>query len=85
MLPGVLGAYEIRDVYAAAAPRPLLIVNPQDPRSRSMEARSARAECARALEIYEMLEAPDAIRIESGLGRSEIRTLLGDWLRSIST
>ena len=84
ILPGVLGAYEIRDVYAAMGPRPLLIVNPQDSRGQAMSLDSALAECSWVIDAYGMLEAPDAVRIESGLGRSEIRSLIGDWLRSIA-
>ncbi len=84
LLPGVLGAYEIRDVYASVAPRPLLIINPEDPRRRPVAADAAREECAWTFEIYESLDATDAIRIESGLGHSEIRTLLGEWLRAVS-
>ena len=85
MLPGVLGAYDVRDVYAAVAPRPLLIVNPQDSRRRSLHPDAARADCEWAIDTYAMLEAPEAIRIESGLGRTEIRSLLGEWLRSVSS
>ena len=85
LLPGVLNAYAIRDLYAALAPRPLLIVNPQDSRRRTLPAESARSECAWAIEAYEMLEAPDAVRVESGVGRSDLRSLLGEWLQAVSS
>ncbi len=84
ILPGVLGAYEIRDVYAAVAPRPLLIVNPRDSRRRTLEPDAALAGCQWAIDTYEMLDASESIRIESGLGRTGIRSLLGEWLRSVS-
>ena len=85
ILPGVLGAYEIHDVYAAVAPRPLLVVNPQDSRRRTLDLDAAMAGCQWAVDTYEMLEAPESIRIESRLGRAEIRSLIGEWLRSVST
>lgn len=85
LLPGVLNAYAIRDVYAAVAPKPLLIVNPQDSRRRTLPAESARSEYAWTVEAYEMLEAPDSVRIESGIGRSDLRSLLGEWLEAVSS
>ena len=84
-LPGVLGAYEIRDVYAAAAPRPLLIVNPEDSRGAGMASDAAGAELGWAFDVYEALDSPNSIRMESGLGRAEIRTLIEEWLRSVTT
>lgn len=84
LLPGVLGAYEISDVYASVAPRPLLIVNPEDSRRRPVAADAAREACTWPLGIYGSLDVADGIRIESGLGQSEIRALLGEWLRSVS-
>ncbi len=84
-LPGVLGSYEIRDMYAAIAPRPLLIVNPEDSRGAAVASDAARAEIGWTLDSYEMLEASDSIRVESGLGRTAIRSLVEEWLRSISS
>ena len=84
-LPGVTGAYEIEDVYAASAPRPLLIINPEDARGAAMATDAAKDMVGRAFEIYEVLEAADSIRVESGLGRAEIRTLIEEWLRSVAS
>ena len=83
-LPGVLGAYEVRDVYAALAPRPLLIVNPHDPQRRTITHEQADAECAWVTDIYDSLESLDSLRIESGLGRTEVRSLVGEWLSAVT-
>lgn len=85
VLPGVLRAYEIRDVYAAVAPKPLLVINPQDARRRTLDPNTALVGCQWAIDIYDMLEARQSIRIESGLGRTEIRSLIGEWLTSVSS
>ena len=84
-LPGVLGAYEIRDIYASIAPRPLLVINPQNSQRQSVEADRARGEWAAAFDIYGTLDAPGSIQIESGLGRSGIRSKLGEWLTSLAS
>ncbi len=84
LLPGVLGAYEVRDVYAALAPRPLLIVNPHDPHRRMVARARAESECAWVTDMYAALESLDSLRIESGLGRAQVRSLVGDWLGSLT-
>ena len=84
LLPGVLGAYEVRDVYAALAPRPLLIVNPHDPHRRTIARARAESECAWVTDMYAALESLDSLRIESGLGRAQVRSLVGDWLGSLT-
>ncbi len=84
ILPGVLGAYEIRDLYASIAPRPLLIVNAQDAQRRPVGAEEARSGYRRVAETYETLEAAEAFRVESRLGLGDLRSLIGDWLRSVS-
>ncbi len=84
-LPGVLGAYEIKDIYASIAPRPVLVINPQDSQRRGVQADRARVEWASAFDIYDTLDVPGAIQVESGLGRSGIRSKLGEWLTSLAS
>ncbi len=84
-LPGVLGAYEVRDLYAAIAPRPLLVVNPEDSKGAALESETAKATIDWTFNIYETLDAPDSIRLESGLGRAGIRSLIEDWLGAVSS
>ena len=84
LLPGVLGAYEIRDLYASLAPRPLLIINPQDSRRRTVESEAAKSAFTWARDVYDALEATDSLRIETGLGRTDVRELVGEWLGSAS-
>lgn len=85
ILPGVLAAYEIRDVYAALAPRPLLIVNPQDARRRGVAEAEARSELAQAIDTYDMLESRDSMKVVAGLGRSGLRSQLERWLTGLAT
>ncbi len=82
LLPGVLGAYEIKDVYAAIAPRPLLVVNPVDSRGAAMSAGEAREEISWAFDTYQTLEAGNSIGVESGLSLSGIRSAIEEWLRA---
>ena len=84
LLPGVLGAYEVRDVYAALAPRPLLVVNPHDPYRRTITGEQAEVECAWVTDMYGALDSLDSLRIESGLDRTEVRSLVGDWLGALT-
>ena len=84
ILPGVLAAYEIRDVYAALAPRPLLIVNPQDARRRGVTEAEARSELASAMDTYDMLESRDSMQVVTGLGRSGLRSQLEGWLTGLA-
>ena len=84
-LPGVLGAYEVRDVYAAVAPRPLLIVNPEDSKGAALASDAARAAIGWTFDIYETLDANDSVRLVSGLGRTDIRSVIEEWLGSVSS
>ena len=85
VLPGVLTAYEIDDVYAALAPRPLLIANPQGSRQSALAPVQAERHAAWTLSAYEMLDAGGSVRVETGLGRSGIRDLIGEWLADVSS
>ncbi len=84
MLPGVLRAYEIRDLYASTAPRPLLIINPQDSRRKGVSIEKATREMAELVSVYEMLDAEDNIRLQTGVGRQGLRTEIGDFLTGLS-
>lgn len=83
--PGVLGQYEIRDVYAGIAPRPLLIVNPVDSRGAAIETEAAKAEIGWTFDTYGMHDAGSSVRVESGLVRADIRSLVEEWLLGLSS
>ncbi len=85
ILPGVLTAYEIADVYAALAPRPLLIANPLGSRQSGLPPDQAERHAAWTRSAYEMLDAGSSVRIETGLGRAGIRDLIGEWLSEVSS
>ncbi len=82
-LPGVIEEYEVRDAYAAVAPRPLLIVNPQDARRRPADAAAVSEEFDWTRRIYELLEAPAALTVASGLSRRETRETLRQWFATL--
>ena len=82
-LPGVIEEYEVRDAYAAVAPRPLLIVNPQDARRRPADAAAVSEEFDWTRRIYELLEAPAALTAASGLSRRETRETLRQWFAAL--
>ena len=82
-LPGVLAAYEVRDLYASIAPRPLLIVNPQDATGGPLERQAADREFAWAESVYEALDARAALQLECGVGRAGVRDLIKEWIASL--
>ena len=79
----MLGAYEVRDLYASIAPRPLLIVNPQDATGGPLERQAADREFAWAESVYEALDARAALQLECGVGRAGVRDLIKEWIASL--
>ena len=53
MLPGVLKEFDLEDVYAALAPKPLLLLNPVNAETRRMDRREAHAVLAGVTAAYE--------------------------------
>jgi hypothetical protein len=52
MLPGVLKEFDLEDVYAALAPRPLLLLNPVNAETRRLDRAEARAALAGVTAAY---------------------------------
>jgi hypothetical protein len=52
MLPGVLKEFDLEDVYAALAPKPLLLLNPVNAETRKMDREQARAALAGVTAAY---------------------------------
>jgi cephalosporin-C deacetylase-like acetyl esterase len=77
---GMLTAYDLPDLSAAIAPRPLLVVNPVDAAGRAAAAADARAELAAAQARYAARGAPDRFGIVTA-SADGVRDALGRWLR----
>ncbi len=85
ILPGVLRSYDIRDIYASIAPRPLLIVNPQDARRRPLASEQASAAFKWAEDVYSAVDASPALRVECELGRSAVREVVQQWVAEVAS
>jgi len=81
-LPGVIGSYDVRDLYAAAAPRPVLVVNPTDARRVPMERVAAWEKLDWASRIYETMGAADAFSLETKVSSEQMRQIVPGWLKS---
>jgi pimeloyl-ACP methyl ester carboxylesterase len=79
-LPGVLGAYDVRDLYAALAPRRVLVINPQDSQRQTMQLVPAREELDWVNQVYENLEATDNFSLHSELSTRKVREVIMGWL-----
>jgi len=81
-VPGVLSAYDVRDLYAAAAPRRYLVVNPLDSQGAPLPASRAWEEYDWAAQAYEAAGAAAQFEMESQLSAKAIREKLAAWLKT---
>ena len=65
LVPGALKVYDLRDLVAAIAPRPVWIVDAVDPLGKRVQTEEVRKEYARSLEAFKALGAPMAIHLKS--------------------
>jgi pimeloyl-ACP methyl ester carboxylesterase len=79
-LPGVIGAYDVRDLYAALAPRRVLAINPQDSQRNTVQAVAAREELDWVNQLYENLDATDNFAVHSELPARKVREVMMAWL-----
>ena len=79
-LPGVVGSYDVRDLYAALAPRRTLVINPQDSQRQTVNPVAAREELDWVNQVYENLEATDKFSLHSQLSVRKVREVIGAWL-----
>ena len=81
-LPGVVGEYDLRDVYAALAPRDVLVLNPQDSRGRL----SARAEIDKEFDwtrrVFHLAGGAESFSVQTALDPEKMRRRLGKWLKA---
>ena len=79
-LPGVIGEYEVRDLYAACAPRPVLVLNPEDSLGVPVEEPRAWEEYDWAAQAYEAIDATGKLEMRGGLDVESMRRTITEWL-----
>jgi len=82
LLPGVLEDFDLTDVFAALAPRPLLVLNPQDPLTRKMVDEEARAAFEPVRAAYETAKASQALTVKVAPLETDVVKVLEEWLRA---
>ena len=82
LLPGVLQDFDLPDVFAALAPRPLLVLNPEDPLTRKMTEQEARAAFAPVRAAYDAAKASPALTVRVEPLDADVPNVLEEWLRA---
>ncbi len=80
MLPGVLEDFDLQDVFAALAPRSLLVINPTDALARKMTAEEAAEAFAEVRRAYSTAPEPHAFKLEILALDSEVESEVASWL-----
>jgi cephalosporin-C deacetylase-like acetyl esterase len=79
-LPGVLLHYDLPDLIGALAPRPVLVGNPTNAVGTPLPKEAARSAHDTALRMHELLGEGPGLTIRAGLDRSELVSLVADWI-----
>jgi len=77
LLPGVLRDFDLEDVLATLAPRPLLVLNPTDALTRNMRSAEARAVLEAVRRAY---QGAPGLEVRVDPFESEVREILKRWL-----
>lgn len=78
-LPGVIGAYDVRELYAALAPRRVLAVNPMSSQRKPVDTVEAWEQLDWARQVYEHNAAADSFRMETKISSEKMREILEEW------
>ena len=81
-LPSVIDAYDIKEIYAALAPRPVMVINPRDSQSRPVQRVKAWAQLDWTAQVYEVMGGPDAFQLKTELNPLQIRRAVGAWMET---
>jgi hypothetical protein len=82
---GAVQDFDLGDVFAALAPRPLLVLNPQDPLTQTTTREEAAAGLAPVRARYDAAGSPEAITIAVEPPNESVPVALQQWLRALST
>jgi hypothetical protein len=83
LLPGAFQDFDLTDVFAALAPRPLLVLNPQDPLTRKMVQQEASVALAPTRAVYDAVGASQALVVKVEPLDADAPKVLEDWLRAL--
>ena len=79
LLPGALQDSDLKDAFASVAPRPVLVINPQDPLTRKMFQEEALAAFAQVVSAYQSANAPEALEVKVVPLETEVAKKLAEW------
>ncbi|MGO8789716.1 MAG: acetylxylan esterase [Terriglobia bacterium] len=82
LLPGALQDFDLTDVFAALAPRPLLVLNPQDPLTRKMVEQEALAAFEPVRATYDAANASQALSVKVEPLETDVPRALEEWLHA---
>jgi cephalosporin-C deacetylase-like acetyl esterase len=82
LLPGALQDFDLPDIFAALAPRPLLVMNPQDPLTRKLPQQEAAEALASTRAAYEAAQGWGALEVKVEPLDTNVPKALEDWLRA---
>ena len=80
MLPGVLKEFDLEDIYAALAPRPLLLLNPVNAETRRLDRREVDAALTGVSAAYERAGQKRALSIQVAPFEADTREGLLVWI-----
>jgi hypothetical protein len=79
-VPGALMAYDLPDLAACLAPRPLLLVNPQNALDEPVQQERVEAVWKVARRAYAGQQASAAFVLRTGIAKAAVADLLEGWL-----
>jgi len=82
LLPGALHDFDLTDVFASLAPRPLLVLNPQDPLTRKMVEQEALTAFEPVSAVYRGANASAAFKVKVEPLDGDVPRVLAEWLRA---
>jgi cephalosporin-C deacetylase-like acetyl esterase len=83
LLPGALQDFDLADVFATLAPRPLLVLNPQDPLTRKMAEQESLAAFAPVRAAYNAAKASASFTLRVEPLEADVPKVLEEWLSAL--
>jgi pimeloyl-ACP methyl ester carboxylesterase len=80
--PGIIGEYDVRDIYATVGPRPVLALNPVDSQRQAVQEVQAWERFDWISQAYENIGAPNGFQMHSQLDSPGLRKAITAWLQS---
>jgi hypothetical protein len=72
----------MRDVYAAIAPRPALVINPMGSRRTPAERVAAWEHLDWTAQVYEAADSPEGFTLKTQVASTQMREVLVEWFQS---